>query len=177
MPLFGRRPVDAVVTGVAWSRVVRLERQEWVAKRSSWTPSDDVRNVKKHTESYLATVTDTQPGMPDANGIPGPPTTTTRMEPRVRIYYTYEQLEWHKGAELKAWGTGQDGVTWPKYELGPRERVRDKEETYTATFAAGDKTYEAELPEREWRALEPGVSCRLTRGLFGGVKTATPTVG
>ncbi len=89
MPLFGRRPVDAVVTGVAWSRVVRLERQEWVAKRSSWTPSDDVRNVKKHTESYLATVTDTQPGMPDANGIPGPPTTTTRMEPRVRIYYTY----------------------------------------------------------------------------------------
>ena len=177
MPLFGKRPVDAVVTGVAWSRVVQLERQEWVAKRGSWTPSDDVRNVKKHTGSYVGAVTGTQPGMPDANGIPGAPTTTTRMEPRLRIYYTYEQLEWHKGAELKASGTGQDGVTWPEYQLGPRDRVRDKKETYTATFAAAGETYEAMLPEQEWRALEPGVSCRLTRGLFGGVKTATPTVG
>jgi hypothetical protein len=102
---------------------------------------------------------------------------STRTEPRFRIYYTYEQLEWHKGAEHKASGTGQDGVAWPEYELGPHERVRDKKETYTATFTAGDKSYEATLPEQEWRALEPGVSCRLTRGLFGGVKTATPTVG
>jgi hypothetical protein len=167
MPLFGRRQVDARVTGLAWSRVVQLERQEWVTKRASWTPSDGVRNVQKHTMYYLATVTDTHPG----------PTDATRLEPRYRTYYTYEQLEWHKGAELKASGTGQDGVAWPEYELGPHERVRDKKETYTATFTAGDKSYEATVPEQEWRALEPGVSCRLTRGLFGGVKTATPTVG
>ena len=57
MPLFGKRQVQARVTGVAWSRVVQLERQEWVAKRSSWVPSDDVRNVEEHTESYWETVT------------------------------------------------------------------------------------------------------------------------
>lgn len=177
MPLFGKRQVQAQVTGVAWSRVVQLERQEWVAKRASWTPSDGVRNVEKHTESYLATVTDTTPGPPDANGMPGPLTTSTRLEPRFRTYYTYEQLEWHKGAELKAGGAGQDGVAWPAYELGPGERVRSEQETYTATFTDGDKSYEATLPEQEWRTLEPGISCRLTRGLFGGVKAVTPTVG
>ena len=177
MPLFGKRQVQAQVTGVAWSRVVQLERQEWVAKRASWTPSDGVRNVEKHTESYLATVTDTTPGPPDANGMPGPPTTSTRLEPRFRTYYTYEQLEWHKGAELRAGGTGQDGVAWPAYELGPGERVRSEQETYTATFTDGDKSYEATLPEQEWRTLEPGIRCRLTRGLFGGVKAVTPAVG
>jgi hypothetical protein len=177
MSIFGKRQVRARVTGVAWSRVVQLERQEWVAKRSNWVPSDDVRNVKKHTESYLAAVTDTQPGMPDANGIPGPPTMSTRMEPRFRTYYTFEMLEWHKGAAPQASGTSQDGVAWPADELGPGERVRSKKETYTATFSAGGKSYEVTLTEQEWRALEPGGSCQLTLGLFGGVKTVSPAVG
>ena len=160
MPLFGRRQVDARVTGLAWSRVVQLDRQEWVTKRASGAPTGGVRNIQKHTEYYLTTVPDTHPG----------PTDATRLEPRLRIYYTYEQLEWHKGAELKASGTGQDGVAWPAHELGPRERVRNQTETYTATFAAGDKSYEATLPEQQWRTLELGIGCRLTRGLFGGVK-------
>jgi hypothetical protein len=177
MPLFGKRQVQARVTGVAWSRVVQLEQQEWVAKRSSWVPRDDVRNVKKHTESYLATVTDTQPGMPDANGMPGPPTTSTRIEPRFRTYYTFEALEWHKGAAPQASGTSQDGVAWPAYELGPGERVRDKKETYSATFSAGDKRYEATLPEAQWRALAPGGGCQLTLGLLGGVKHVSPASG
>ena len=173
MPLFGKRPVQAQVTGVAWSRVVQLERQEWVAKRSSWVPSDGVRNVEKHTESYVATVTHTTPGSPGANGMPGPPTTSTRIEPRVRVYYTFEALEWHKGATLRAAGTSQDSVAWPEYELGPNDRVRDKKESYSATFSVGDKSYQTTLPEQEWRALPPGVSCQLTLGLFGGVKKVT----
>jgi hypothetical protein len=176
MPIFGKRRVEARVTGVTWSRVVQLERQEWVAKRASRVPSDDVRNVKKHSESYLATVTDTQPGPPGADGIPGPPTMSTRMEPRTRTYFTYEALEWHKSAAPQASGTSQDGVAWPAYELGPGERIRSKKETYTATFSAGDKSYEVTLPEQEWRALEPGGSCQLTLGLFGRVKTVTPAV-
>jgi len=177
MPLFGKRQVQAQVTGVAWSRVVQLERREWVAKRSSWVPSDDVRNVEKHNESYLATVTDTQPGVPDANGIPGPPTISTRMEPRFRTYYTFEALEWHKGAALRAAGTSQDGVAWPAYELGPGERVREKKESYSATFTAGDKSYKTTLPEQEWRALEPGGNCQLSLGLFGGLKKVAPAGG
>jgi hypothetical protein len=177
MPLFGKRLVQARVTGVAWSRVVQLERQEWVAKRSGWVPGDDVRNVKKHTESYLAPVTDTQPGPPGPDGMPGPPTTSTRLEPRFRTVYTYEALEWHKGTAPRASGTSQDGVAWPAYELGPGERVRGKKETYTATFSAGDKTYEASLPEQEWRALPPGGGCQLRLGLFGGVKQVTPDGG
>jgi hypothetical protein len=213
MPLFGKRQVQARVTGVAWSRVVQLERQEWVARRSSWVPSDDVRNVEKHTESYWETVTDMQPGMPGAAGIPGmpgaggipgmpgaggipgmpgaggipgmpgsggfpgAPTPSTHMEPRTRVFYTYEALEWHQGAALRAWGTSQDGVAWPARDPGPGERVRDKEETYSATFSAGDKSYEATLPEQEWRALAPGASCRLTLGLLGAVKKVTPAGG
>lgn len=173
MPLFGKRQVQAQVTGVAWSRVVQLERQEWVAKRSGWVPGDGVRNVEKHTESYMATVTDTTPGPPDANGMPGPPTVTTRMEPRFRTYYTFELLEWHKGATPRAAGTSQDGVAWPVYELGPSDRVRDRKESYSATFSVGDKTYQTTLPEQEWRALTPGGSCQLTLGLFGGVKKVT----
>src|ERR1700722_238686 len=130
MPLFGKRQVQARVTGVAWSRAVQLERQQWVANRSSWVPSDDVRNVEKHTESYWETVTEMQPGMPGAagfpgtpgaGGFPGTPTPSTHVEPRTRVYYTYEALEWHKGAALRAWGTSQDGVAWPAYELGPDE--------------------------------------------------------
>jgi hypothetical protein len=204
MPLFGKRQVQARVTGVAWSRVVQLERQEWVAKRSSWVPSDDVRNVEEHTETYLETVTEMRPGMPGSVGfpgtpgsggiagmpsaggipgmpnsgaLPGAPTPSTHLEPRTRVYYTYEALEWHKGADLRAWGTSQEGVAWPARDLGPGERVGDKEETYSATFAAGDKSYEVTLPEQEWRALEPGGRCQLTLGLFGGVKTVTPAAG
>jgi len=177
MPIFGKRQVEARVTGVTWSRVVQLERQEWVAKRANWTPSDDVRNVEKHTESYLATVTDTQPGVPDANGIPGPPSSSMRTELRFRTYYTYEQREWHKSETLRASGASQDGVAWPSRDLAPSERVRDKKETYTVTFSAGDKSYEVTLTEQEWRALEPGGTCQLTLGLFGGVKTVSPAVG
>jgi hypothetical protein len=176
MAHFGKRLVEARVTGMAWSRVVQLERQEWVPKRASWVPSDDVRNVEKHQESYWAPVTDMQPGMPDANGIPGPTVSSTRTELRFRVYYTYEALEWHKGAALRAWGASQDGVAWPAYELGPKDRVRNKEETYTATFSAGDKSYEATLPEQEWRALQQGASCHLTLGLFGGVRKVAPDV-
>jgi len=195
MPLFGKRQVQARVTGVAWSRVVQLERQQWVAKRSSWVPSDDVRNVERHTESYWETVTDMQPGMPgttgfpgtpgmpgtggipgapNASGLPGTPTPSTHVEPRTRVYYTYEALEWHKGGELRSWGTSQDGVAWPAYELEPGERVRGKKESYSATFTAGDKSYEETLTEQEWRALAPGGSCQLTLGLLGGVKKVTP---
>jgi hypothetical protein len=205
MPLFGKRQVQARVTEVAWSRAVQLERQEWVAKRSSWVPSDDVRNVEKHTESYWETVTDMQPGMPGAAGFPGTPgaagmpgmpgaggfpgtpgagglpggapAPSTHMEPRTRVYFTYEALEWHRGAALRSSGTSQDGVAWPAYELGPGERVRDKEESYSATFTAGDKSYEAKLPEQEWRALAPGGSCQLSLGLLGGVKKVTPAGG
>jgi hypothetical protein len=179
MPLFGKRQVQAQVTALAWSRVIQLEQQEWVAKRSSWVPSDDVRNVENHSETYWATVTDTQPGPPDANGMPGPPTIQTRQELRSRFYYTFEQLEWHKGRAFRATGTDPSDVHWPQYTPEARERVRDKKETYTATFASteSDKQYEVTLPEQEWRVLERGGGYRLTLGLFGGVKKVAPAVG
>jgi hypothetical protein len=177
MPLFGKRQVEAQVTGVTWSRVVQLERSQWVPKRASWVPSEGVRNVEKHKESYWAPVTDTRPGVPDANGIPGPTVTSTRTELRFRIYYTYEALEWRESAAPRASGTDQDSVAWPEYDLGPGERIGDKKETYSASFTAGDKRYEADLPEQEWRALRPGIGCRLTLGLLGGVKKAVPDAG
>lgn len=201
MALFGKRQVQARVTGVAWSRVVQLECQEWVAKRRSWVPSDDVRNVQRHSESYWETVTDTQPlgmqmpglqqpgmpqqgmpgmqqpGMPGTGGLPGSSMPQTRTELRSRTYFTYEALEWHQGRSLRAWGTAQEDVAWPEYSLEPRERVGNREESYSATLMAGDKRYEVALPEQEWRALPPGGSCQLTLGLLGGVKKVTPADG
>jgi hypothetical protein len=174
MPLFGRRQVEAQVTGVAWTRVVQLEQQAWIAKRVNSKPSGDVRDVEKHTETYWETVTDTQPGPPDADGNPGPDTVSAHIELRTREYYTFEALEWCNSAAPRAQGYDQDGVAWPEYELEPGERVKGREETYSATFSAGDKQYEKTLSDQEWRALTPGGSCRLTLGLLGGVKKVAP---
>jgi hypothetical protein len=115
--------------------------------------------------------------MPGAGGFPGTPTPATHVEPRTRVYFTYEALEWHKGAALRSWGTSQDGVAWPDCELEAGVRVGDKKESYSATFTAGDKSYEVTLPEQEWRALTPGGNCQLSLGLLGGVKKVTPAGG
>ena len=173
MALFGKRQVDAQVSAMTWSRVVQLERQEWVRKRGSWVPSDETRNVEKHSETYWDTVTDMTPGAPDANGIPGLSVSSTRTELRTRFYYTYEALEWHKGRTLRASGTSPSGVAWPEYTLESGEQVRDRKERYEATFTTADKRYEASLTEQEWRGLEPGLACHLSLGLFGGVKKVT----
>jgi hypothetical protein len=175
MALFGKRQVDAQVSDMTWSRVVQLERQQWVRKRGTWAPSEGTRNVEKHTETYWDTVTDMTPGAPNADGIPGPPSSSTRTELRTRFYYTYESLEWRKGRTLRAAGTGPSGVAWPDYTLEPEERIRDEEETYAVTFTAADKRYEASLPEQEWRCLELGLTCHLSLGLLGGVKKVTHT--
>jgi hypothetical protein len=173
MALFRARQVDASVVAVAWSRVVQLERQEWIAKRGASSPGE-ARNVEKHSETYWATVTDTKPGAPDMTGIPGPSVSTARSELRTRVYYTYEVQEWRKGRTLSAEGADQGYVKWPDSPLEPGERVRSRQETYSATFAAAGKRYEATLPERDWRALIPGGTSRLVLGLLGGVKKVAP---
>ena len=173
MGLFGKRQVDAQVSDMTWSRVVQLERRQWVRKRGSWAPSEGTRNVEKHAETYWDTVTDMTPGAPSVDGIPGPATPSTRMELRTRFYYTYESLEWRKGRTLRASGTGPSGVAWPHYTPEPEERVRDQDETYAVTFTTADKQYEAKLPEQEWRRLERGLTCHLSLGLLGGVKRVT----
>ena len=58
MALFGRRQADAQVTSLTWTRIVQLERQQWVSKRGSRVPSEGTRNVKKHTQTYWAAPND-----------------------------------------------------------------------------------------------------------------------
>jgi hypothetical protein len=65
---FFRRHVDAEVTAFAWTRTVDMEQQQWVDKRSGWPPSEETRNVQRHQETYWETVTDWQPGAPNATG-------------------------------------------------------------------------------------------------------------
>ena len=113
------------------------------------------------------------PGAPDANGIPGPSVSSTRTELRTRVYFTYELREWHKGRTLRASGAGPSDVAWPEYTLEAGERVRGEKESYEVTFTTADKRYEASLTEQEWRGLEPGLACRLSLGLLGGVKKVT----
>jgi hypothetical protein len=178
MALFRGRSVDALVTAVRWSRTVQLERLEWVAKRSDWGPPEGARNVKQHTETYWASPTDpVSPSAPTMTGGPGAGVSPTRTELRTRVYYTYEAQVWHKGRSLQASGYGGSDAKWPDYTLQPGERVRDRRETYSVTFTAGDKQYEKEFPEQEWHAFAPGDACHLSLGLLGGVKNATPVRG
>jgi hypothetical protein len=172
MALFGKREVTAQVTGLAWRRVIQLERRQWEPGRSIIAPPDGARNVRKHTERSLGLVAGTTPGPPDANGMPGPPA-ALKQEWQMRSVFTYEEPVWHKWRTLTAEGTDPGTVTWPDYAPDPDERISSREESYQATLAAGDRDYQASLPEQEWRALEPGGHYQLALGLLGGVKKVT----
>jgi hypothetical protein len=188
MALF-RRHIEAQATAFAWTRTVEMEQSEWVSKRSAWQPNEEIRNLQPHQEIYWETVTDWNPGPPNADGTPGPQQPMTRQEMRTRTYYTYEELEWDKGRTLTASGADRNEVHWPEYTLAPGERVRRKAETYSGTFTAPAKEaapakepkqakeakeYAATLDEAQWRALVPGTTYRLSLGLLGGVQKVTP---
>lgn len=173
MALF-RRHVDAEATALAWTRTVDIEEQQWVSKRSEWQPGGETRNVQRHQETYWETVTDWQPGSPDADGMPGPQQSITTQELRTRTVYTYEALEWREGRSLTASGTDRNDVQWPEYTLAPDERIRRKAETYSVTFTGPAKKYEARLDETQWRTLALGTTYRLSLGLLGSVREVTP---
>jgi hypothetical protein len=172
MALF-RRHVDAEATAFAWTKTVVMEQQEWVGKRSGWQPNGETRNVQRHEESIWESVTDWQPGPPNADGTPGPQQPMIRQELRRHTYYTYEELEWPKGRTLTASGADQNEVRWPDYTLALGERVRGKAETYSVTFTASAKQYETTTDEAQWRTLALGTTYRLSLGLLGGVRAVT----
>lgn len=178
MALF-RHHIEAEATALAWTRTVDTEQRQWVARRSEWKPAGEARDVQRHEESHWETVTNWQPGLPNAGGTPGLQQPglqqpVTRQELRTRTYYTYEALEWREGRTLTASGAGQDDVRWPEYTLAPDERLRDESQAYSATFTAPDKQYEATLDEPQWRALTLGATYRLGLGLLGHVHEVTP---
>jgi len=174
MALF-RRHIDAEATAFAWTRTVDIEQQLWVSKRSEWQPRGETRNVQRHQETYWETVTDWQPGPPDADGTPGPQQSITSQELRTRTVYTYEVLEWHESRTLTASGADRNDVEWPEYTLEPGERIGGKAETYSVTFTGPAKQYETTLDETRWRALTLGTTYRLSLGLLGSVREVTPT--
>ena len=173
MALF-RRHIDAEATAFAWTRTVDMEQQQWVGKRSERQPGGEARNVQRHQETYWETVTDSQPGPPNADGTPGPQQSMIRQEMRTRTIYTYEALEWREGRTLTASGAGRKHVWWPEYTLAPGERVRGKAEAYSVTFTASAKQYETTLDETQWRALALGTTYRHSLGLLGLVRKVTP---
>jgi hypothetical protein len=118
MALF-RRHIDAEAIAFAWTRIVEMDQQQWVGKRSGRQPSGETRNVQRHRENYWETVTDWQPGPPNADGTPGPQQAMTRQELRTRTVYTYEALEWREGRTVTASGADRDNVHWPEYTLAP----------------------------------------------------------
>lgn len=173
MALF-RRHLDAVAAAFAWTRTVTMEESEWVSKRSGWQPSGETRNVQRHQDTYLETVTNWQPGATNADGTPGPQIPITSTVPRTRTFYTYEALEWRESRTLTASGADRNDVHWPEYTLAPGERVRGKTETYSVAFTASAKRYQATLDETQWRALTLGTTYRLRLGLLGGVRDVMP---
>jgi hypothetical protein len=173
MALF-RRLIDAEATALAWTRTVDIEQQQRVSKRSGWQPGGETRNVQRHLENCWETVTDWQPGPPDADGTPGPRQSITRQELRTRTFCTYEALEWCQSRALSASGADRNDVRWPEYALTPGERAGGRAETYSVTFTGPARQYETTLDETQWRALTLGTTYRLSLGLLGGVREVTP---
>lgn len=163
MGLF-RRHADAVLTELTWRRVVELREIEWVAERSGTRPTVEVRNLRVHREQYLE-----RDPVADQNGIP-----ESRMASR--DVYEFEVARWLPGRTIEATGSGQSGVHWPEYKLGPDEEVSGKTETYTAVFKVVDsgKKRKAKLDEATWRSLQNGASYRLELGIFGHVHSVLP---
>ena len=169
MGLF-RRHADAVVVELTWRRAVELDDIEWVTVRSGSRPPATARNVRVQSEQHFENV---QVGI-NANGTP-----ETMSELRSRTFYEFELERWTRGRVIAEDGTGQSGVRWPEYKLGPNERVHKKSESYTAVFTLGDSGEErkAELDEATWRSLEKGSRYHLEVGIFGHVHSVVPATG
>src|SRR6266567_1361199 len=169
MGLFRRR-ADAVVVELTWRRAVELDDIEWVTVRSQSRPPDTARNVRVHSEQRFENV---QVGI-NPNGSP-----ETVMQPRSRTVYEFELERWRRGRVIAEEGTGQPGVRWPEYKLGPNERVHKKSESYTAVFTFGDsgKEHKAKLDEATWQSLEKGSRYHLELGILGHVHSVVPATG
>jgi hypothetical protein len=169
MGLF-RRQVDAVLTRVAWRRTVAFDDIEWVPIRTGSRPPAAARNVRvRHLDDYTSTITGLDP-----NGVP-----EQEMRNTHRTVYESEMERWSPGRVLEATGYDQADVHWPKYELGPDERVHERGESYTAVFTIGGsgKEHKAKLDEATWRSLEIGGPYRLELGVFGHVHAVARITG
>jgi hypothetical protein len=96
--------------------------------------------------------------------------------PRTRTVYEFEEERWTPSRVIVAHGTGQSGVHWPEYKLGPNEGVSQKYESYMAVFKLVDSGKErtADIDEANWRTMEKGSPYRLELGIFGDIRWMVP---
>ena len=101
------------------------------------------------------------------------------MESSTRTVYEFEEERWTPSRVIVADGTGQSGVHWPEYKLGPNEGVRHKHESYIAVFRLADsgKERKADIDEVNWRTMEKGSLYRLDLGIFGDIRWMVPATG
>jgi hypothetical protein len=153
MGLF-RRHADAVVAELTWRRTVELADVEWVTVRSKRRPLSTARNVRVDYEQDLE-------------------------NDQTRTVYEFEEERWTPGRVIVAEGTGQSGVHWPEYKLGPYERVRLKSDLYVAVFtlAGSGKERKADIDEANWRTMEKGAPYRLKLGILGDIRWMAPATG
>ncbi len=177
--LFVRRTIVATITGFSWKRKVFLEHYIWVDETSYTGFPEGSRKQQRTTERYQSyQQISTQTNTTTVNGV-----TTTTTQPvygfvwRTRTKYTYEIQRWVESRMLVA-SEDNHSAYWPSYTLdaSTSEREKETEERYIVHFqTAKGKTYQRELPESEWAALDEHTTCTLKVDLFGQVKRFTAT--
>jgi hypothetical protein len=171
MGVFSRR-VYAVVATLTWKRSLVVEQAHWVLHRTRWKPRrHNVRNLRMAQAREFDAVFDNRRGQ-------------ARPVWVEHTYYEYEELEWRKFRLFSATGDSAAGdspadVHWPEYALRPDQRISERRASYHAKFRVGGSAdeYVAQLDEATWRALKPGLACRLTLSSRGDeVKHVTPAL-
>jgi hypothetical protein len=150
------RHVDAVVVELSWKRTVVIEKGHWEPRDTDWKPwGHNVRNVVRVVGDKWVWVREGD---------------SKYQVDQKRTHFTYEEFVWHRYPCTVA-GYGTAGVRWPRYILGPDQRVGGRAESYYAKFSVGgdgdEVEYVTELDKATWQTLEVGMRCRLKLGASG----------
>lgn len=161
------RHVNAVVAELSWKRTVVIEKGRWEPRDTDWKPwGHNVRNVIKVVGDKWVR---------EGKG------RDRHLVDQKHTHFKYEVLVWHRYPCTVA-GDGTAGVRWPRYILGPDQRVGERAESYYAKFSAdgdGDEVeYTTELDKATWRILDVGMRCLLKLGAYDDeVKQVTVVPG
>ena len=138
------RHADAVVSGFAWRRSMKIGRRVWVKQMSTDRPTGEVRNMEEHLGSGDRYYTYEE----------------QLWRPTGRVAAGGDDRESVRWPDY-AFGPGEEVLK------------RSESYTVMFSSAEG-KRYKANVDLRQWQSLEMGAECRLGRTVFGSVRAVRP---